>query len=123
MSKGWQPGCGLGLLYGMAGLATIIGVLRLGPFDLARTVYNQIIGDTSALKRELVDYCREGIGKDNLNMPQSDIELKLANCLGVKLTKDGKIDSNEASIEELFDASEDYAHSKLGRWVWPSLGK
>jgi len=120
---GWRPGCGLSFLYSMAGLATIVGFLRLGPFDLSRTVYNQIIGDVPALKRELVDYCREGIEKENPNMPLSEIETKLANYIGVKLTKDSKIDSTEASIEELFDASEEYAHSFGGRWIWPSLGK
>ncbi len=49
---------GLGCLAPMVGIASLVATFALGPTDLGRSVYNQIIGDTPVLKRQLVEYCR-----------------------------------------------------------------
>ena len=50
-SRGIRLGC-LGPAVGIAG---IMATFIMGPVDLSRSVYNQIVGDTPVLKRELVD--------------------------------------------------------------------
>ena len=119
-NDGWRPGRGLSILYSMAGIAAIVEVLRLGPIDLGRTVYNQIIGDTPVIKRQLVDYCRRDIQRRNPNYTTEQVDRELANELEYRL-EDGRINSQAVSIERLWDASEDHAKSWYQRWVWPSL--
>jgi hypothetical protein len=51
----------LGCLAPAVGIAGLVATLMLGPIDLGRSVYNQIIGDTPILKRELLDYSRRDI--------------------------------------------------------------
>ncbi len=118
--SGWRPGCGLGVLYAMAGISALVMMFRLGPMDSARTVYNQIIGDVPAIKRQLTDYARKGIQKENQEKQPGEVEKILAQELGIPY--DGnKINPNEVSIEQLWDASEDHARSWYQRWVWPSV--
>ena len=110
----------LGLL---AGAATLVATFSLGPIDFGRSVYNQIIGDTPVLKRHLTNYARKGIIRENPNLKKAGIELKLSNKLNAPIRSDGTVDPLQASIENLWDASEDYASSWYQRWVWPDLYK
>jgi len=110
----------LGCLAPAVGIAGLVATLVLGPIDLGRSVYNQIIGDTPILKRELLDYTRRDIQRSNSNYTAQQVEVSLANELGYKLEGD-KIDPQDVSIEKLWDASEDHARSWYQRWVWPSL--
>ena len=115
----------LSFVGGVASVAVLAGVLRLGPIDYARTLYNQMIGDTSALKEKLLDYVRDGISVQYPRASANDVELMVARELGYKLDplpeSAGRIDSNKASIEALFDASEKHARSAYQWFVWPSL--
>jgi hypothetical protein len=106
------------IIYYSAAAAIVAGVCRLGPIDLPRTVYNNVTGDMPALKARLTDYCREGVQTENVNSEPAEIEKILANKLKVKLDN-GKIKPEQASIENLWDATEDYAHSWFDRWIWP----
>jgi len=110
----------LGCLAPAVGIAGLVATLALGPVDLGRSVYNQIIGDTPILKRELLDYTRRDILRSNPNYTAQQVEGSLANELGYKFEGD-KIDPQNVSIEKLWDASEDHARSWYQRWVWPSL--
>jgi len=110
----------LGCLAPAVGIAGLVATLALGPIDLGRSVYNQIIGDTPILKRELLDYTRRGIQRKNPNYNTQQVEKDLANELGYRLDGD-KIDPQDVSIEGLWDASEDHARSWYQRWVWLSL--
>lgn len=103
----WTPGCGLSILYGIAGLATLVGVLRLGPVDLTRTVYNQIIGDVPALKRDLVEYAKGGIKREKFQRDAQ--ESAIENMLAIELGVDSEVlrnDPNQVSIERLWDVAE-----------------
>ncbi len=117
-------GCVLGPAVGIAGL---VATFALGPIDLGRSVYNQIIGDTPILKRELLDYSRIDIQRKHPDYSDLEIETELAHELGhtrYTLELDAgthKIDPQEISIEKLWDASEDHARSQYQRWIWPSL--
>ncbi|PIN73771.1 hypothetical protein COV20_06140 [Candidatus Woesearchaeota archaeon CG10_big_fil_rev_8_21_14_0_10_45_16] len=110
----------LGCLAPAVGIAGLVATLALGPMDLGRSVYNQIIGDTPILKRELLDYTRRDIQRSNPKYTVQQVEGNLANELGYKLEGD-KIDPQDVSIEKLWDASEDHARSWYQKWVWPSL--
>ncbi|HLD33298.1 MAG TPA: hypothetical protein VJB66_01135 [Candidatus Nanoarchaeia archaeon] len=110
---------------GVASVAVLAGVLRLGPIDYARTLYNQMIGDTPALKEKLLDYVRDGISVQYPRASAHDVQQMVAKELGYKLDhlpeSAGRIDPNMASIEALFDASEKHARSSYQQFVWPSL--
>ena len=117
----------LGCLGPLVGIAGLVATFALGPIDLGRSVYNQIIGDTPILKRELLDYSRRDIQRKHLGYSALEIEAELANelchtgyTLEINVDKD-KIDPQEISIEKLWDASEDHARSQYQRWIWPSL--
>ena len=110
----------LGWLAPAVGIAGLVATFTLGPIDLGRSVYNQIIGDTPILKRELLDYTRRDIQRKNPNYNAQQVEKDLASELGYRLDGD-KIDPQDVSIERLWDASEDHARSWYERWVWPSL--
>lgn len=113
-------------VYAAVGITALIGVLRLGPLDLGRTVYNQIIGDMPVLKRQLVDtfrnnYALREVGVLIINEEiQLGVERGLALLLAAEL-RDNKVDPQTASIEKLWDVAEDYAPSFYGRWVWQQL--
>ena len=92
----------------------------MGPIDLARSTYNQIIGDTPVIKTELVEYARKGIRTENPDWSEEGVEAELARELGVKVGKNG-INPLEASILNLWDASEDYANSFWQQWIWADL--
>jgi hypothetical protein len=110
----------LGCLAPAVGIAGLVATLMLGPIDLGRSVYNQIIGDTPILKRELLDYSRRDIQSKNRQYTPQQVETALADELGYSLDGD-RIHPLDVSIEELWDASEDHARSLYQRWVWPSL--
>ena len=115
-NKGGKKGLGWTL-----GTAFIIGTFTLGPIDLPRTVYNMLIGDTPLIKSRLTGYVREGIKRKYPALDSSEVEQRLARELDVRLENDGVVDPQGASMEELWDRSEDYPLSGYGRWVWPSL--
>ncbi|MBI4147922.1 hypothetical protein HY490_01395 [Candidatus Woesearchaeota archaeon] len=100
-------GC-LASLAGIAGIAVASAIM--GPVDLGRTVYNQLIGDTPLLKREIVNYCRKDTN-----------EASLANELGYHLSEGEQINPQDVDISTLWDASEEHAPSLYQRWVWTSL--
>ena len=110
----------LGCLAPAVGIAGLVATFALGPIDIGRSVYNQIIGDTQILKRELLDYTRRDIQRNPRYYTAQQVERDLANELGYRLYGD-KIDPQDVSIEKLWDASEDHARSWYQRWVWPSL--
>ena len=104
-------------------IAGIVATFALGPIDLCRSVYNQIIGDTPVLKRRLTNYVRRGISKEHSGYELQKVEELLAYELNISISENGKVDPNQASIENLWDASEDNARSLYQRWVWPSLNE
>ena len=111
---------GLGCLATTIGIAGLVATFALGPIDLGRSVYNQIVGDTPVLKRQLLDYSRSGIQRENPGYSTQEIENKLRKELGHKL--DGEvINPQDVEIGKLWDASEDHARSFYERFVWPSL--
>jgi len=101
----------------MVGIASLVATFALGPTDLGRSVYNQIIGDTPVLKRQLVEYCRRDMMSTHPWEPASSIERRLGNELRYHFQNAGPesetlgIDPNQVSIETLWDASEDHAQS------------
>ena len=101
-----------------SGLGLLIGSVDLGPIDLCRTIYNNIIGETPILKEQLANYCRRMI-VENLGASSSksrQIDDKITEMFYVR-----PVDPSKISISELWDASEDLAPSFYQRWVWPSL--
>ncbi len=138
----------LGCLTIPVGIAGLAATLFLGPVDISRSVYNQIVGDTPVLKRELVEYCRRGVAQQYSTTPPSrslsrieqrikesqspessskvalptkeQLERSTASKLEYKLEGD-KINPAEVGIEELWDCAEDYAPSVWQQWVWTSL--
>ncbi len=115
----------LGCLGPAVGIAGFVATFALGPIDLGRSVYNQIIGDTSILKRELLDYSRRDIQIKNQKWNNQQVESLLADELGHPLyqLKEEKINPQDISIEKLWDASEEHARSFYQRWVWPFLNE
>ena len=105
-----------------AAAAFAFSLSNIGPLDTARTFYSVIIGDTPVLKKELVEYCREGIIKNQINyLTPNQIEKTLASKLEYKLIEGEKINPSEVRIDALWDASEDLAKSPYQHWIWPSL--
>ena len=72
---------------------------------MGRTVYNQIVGDTPLIKKQLVDYCRDSIQIKNPKFSPLDIDIELALHLSY-IPRGEKINPLEVSIEKLWDASE-----------------
>ena len=113
---------GMGCLPWAVGLTGLVATFALGPIDLTRSVYSQIIGDTPVLKRELVDYVRKDIKAENSNFSTSEVEIALSYELRYREPlKDGKVDPSEVSIIRLWDAAEDHSKSFFGYWFWPSV--
>jgi hypothetical protein len=96
-------GSGIGCLGPFVGIAGLVAFIGLGPIDLGRSIYNQIIGDTPVLKRQLLDYSRRDIQRNSPNYTQLEVEKKLANELNYELTEE-RIDPQKVSIEK-FDLS------------------
>ena len=44
---------GKSIVAGSVGIASLLGVLTLGPIDLPRTIFNVITGDMPTLKQEM----------------------------------------------------------------------
>ena len=103
------------------GVYTLISTFTMGPIDFSRSVYNQLVGDTAAVKRQLVDYTRDGIRNEFPKLNQRELELKLANELGVGLKEGEKIIPTDISASKLWDGSEDYAKNAWQQWIWPDL--
>ena len=121
-----KPDIGYGCLGNLIGVASIVATFSLGPIDFGRSVYNQIVGDTPVLKRQLTDYVRRGIQnqlqKQNVNQIEieRDLEAKLSEVLNTPL-KNGQVNSQDVPISTLWVASEEYANSIYSRFIWPSL--
>ncbi|MBW3015551.1 hypothetical protein KY330_03955 [Candidatus Woesearchaeota archaeon] len=109
-------GCFLSTAVGIAGL---VATLSLGPIDFTRTVYNQIIGDTPVIKRQLVDYVRKNTPHYS-TMQALKAEYALAKEMKAEV-RDGRINPDSVSIETLWDLAEDYAKSSRDRWWWTDL--
>ena len=148
-SNGGSPSDGVGCVLSSAlGLVGLVSLFALGPMDLCRTVYNQVIGDMPIVKRKLVDYVREDMSRyvgsnidyETLGIDENaedfdetkakkminearkkSIELKLSQELCAPIGEDGKVDYNQASTTTLYDAAEDHAKNWWQRWVWTSL--
>lgn len=118
--SGGSSSSGLGCLAPLVGIAGLVATFALGPIDLGRTVYNLIIGDTSTIKKELVDYSRRDLVKECPSYDLLTIERILAHEFKYKLEGD-KINPSDISMVKLWDASEDHAQSGYQGWVWPSL--
>ena len=117
-SKNSLGGC-LGTL---VGIATFVATFSLGPVDFGRSVYNQLIGDTPVLKRQLTDYVRSGIARENPSLTPAELEQKLANVIGAPpVGTSQNVDPEQTSIEKLWDAGEEYAGSTYQQWFWSSL--
>ncbi|MBS3141524.1 hypothetical protein J4405_05275 [Candidatus Woesearchaeota archaeon] len=109
-----------GCLMSIAGVAALVALFRVGPIDLTRTVYNQIIGDGTVLKRELLNYSRRDIQRKAPGYTPAQIDSLLAPELNAKI-QDERINPLEISMENLWDASEEHARTGWERWMWPSL--
>lgn len=114
-------GSGLGCLGFFASIAGLVATFSLGPIDFGRAVYNQVVGDTPVIKRQLTDYVRSGIAREYPDKTTQQLEQKLSNELKTPISKDGKVDPMQVSSTNLWDASEDYAKSWYQRFIWPSL--
>ncbi len=90
----------------------VIGTLRYGPIDLARTIYNTATGDSFILHRSLEEYCGKIKSKDDV-----------AKILHVDWTHDGKRPRvQDASLEDLWDCAEENSDASLWeRNVWTPL--
>lgn len=126
-SNGRSRKHGLGILKPAVTIGGLCSVLILGPIDSARSVYNQIVGDTPVLKQQLVDYARKGLVREmsengELALQGIELEQKLGEVLKAKYrTADGMIDSQKTSIHYLWEASENYGTGFWSQFVWPSL--
>jgi len=109
--RGPKGSSGLGCLGPFVGIAGLVATLSLGPIDLGRSVYNQLIGDTPVLKQQLINYCKRHSGD----------EAVLADTLGYRLGAEENINPQKVSIEALWDAAEVFAPSVYQQWVWTSL--
>lgn len=115
--NGNELGC-IGIPVGIAGL---VATFALGPIDLCRSVYNQIVGDTPILKRELVEYTRRSLVMKTERLDHlDDVEIQLRHELG-SVNKGEKVNPQDVSIGILWDAAEDNARTWYERWVWPSV--
>jgi len=132
-----NEGCGLGCVNGCAlitwGVVAAAGALAasllLGPVDFGRSVYNEMIGDTPVLKRQLTNYCRQGITRyyeDQTGSAETDpeqIERVLAREVGAVYREGKKVDPTEAGTNRLWNCSEDYAKGFYDQWIWTKLSK
>ncbi len=86
-------------------------------------MYNQIVGDTPVLKAQLTNYVRESIAQKNPQLKAGEVESHLAyTLLRTHAPENGRrVDPNQVSIEDLWDASEEHARSWYEKWVWPSV--
>ena len=109
------------IVTGFIGACALLASLSLGPIDLMRSAYNQVIGDTPVIKARLVDYSRKGMRMENPKWDDATVEKYLAEELNVRVDADGKINPLEASISDLWDVSEDYSHSLWQQFVWTDL--
>ena len=111
---------GSGVLGVLATLTVLsVPIFRIGGIDAPRTAYNFVYGDAPQLKERLVEYCEAGIKRENPTFTEMQVENTLKRKL--EYPHKGPIDPARAGIEELWDASEDYAPNVLERWVWPKL--
>src|SRR3989344_6376280 len=112
-------GCFLSLALGLSGL---VATCMLGPIDLTRTVYNQVVGDTPILKKDLVNYIRRDIRTKNPNFTSEQAEAVLINEIEYNKFsygfEDGQINPLYTETGKLWDASEKHARSGYQRWVW-----
>lgn len=105
-------------------IGTLGGVFGQGPIDFGRTVYSGVTGDSTVLKRELLDYNRGLIEESITGSNTAQVEANLAKQIGYSLRKEEKmIDPQYASTSALWDAAEDNSNGNYERWVWPSLSK
>ena len=118
-------GSDLGCLAPFVGVAGLIATFIMGPIDLGSSVYNQIVGDTPVVKRELLDYSRRDIQRKNPDSSPTAIERMLADEVNYRVPiADGEtVNPLDVSMEDLWDASEDHARSGYQRWIWPSLNE
>ena len=101
------------------GLAFFIGMFQYGPVDLPRAVYNSLTGDTPVIKRQIGNYitCKER--EANPSIKENELAKKLSYELRIPL-KDGKVDFQNASLDNLFDASEERS-GFFDSFVWLRL--
>ncbi len=111
--------CLFGIIGGAVAVAGLTALFSLGPLDLGRTVYNNLIGDSQTLKRQLVDYSRNDIRRKNPDYSREDVEKILINEL--RIYGQDKINPSDVSMSRLWDSSEEHAGSWYQEWVWPSL--
>ncbi len=110
---------GVKFLYAAVGIAGLAMIARLGPIDAGRTIYNQLTGDMPVLKRELVNYCEEGIKrKHGGKHGENDIESILIKELDLRNVNISKASPDDVSIEVLWATAEKYPKSPLDYWVW-----
>lgn len=106
--------------YTTAGIVGIAMMIRMGPVDATRSIYNAAVGDTPVLKQQLLTYCREGI-KGKYKGTDQDAERLLARDIGVQYAN--KINPDDVSIESLWAEAEKYPKSDLDYWLWTDVGE
>lgn len=107
--------------YTTVGIVGIAMMIRMGPVDAGRTLYNQATGDMQVLKTQLTEYCMEGIAKKHGVDKDSHIVYKtLRQELGLKSIRDTEQD---VSIEVLWAAAERYPKSDIDYWLWTDVGE
>ncbi|MDO8556402.1 MAG: hypothetical protein Q7R96_04495 [Nanoarchaeota archaeon] len=119
----WRPGVILKSVHTSVGLFTLAAIATLGPIDFIRTVYNASIGDTTPLKRELLDYTIKNIQTQQPTLSLENLETTLKKELEMQDYQLGTTSPGELRMERLFDAAEKYAPNAFERYLWPILRK
>ena len=99
----------------------IVASFAMGPIDLCRTVYNQMIGDTAILKTELVDHVRARIMQETPGLKAKQADLAVARDLDLALGK--KIDPQEIGTAVLWAGVEKHARGWKEKWLWVRLDR
>lgn len=106
-------------------LIAAIGVIKQGPLDFTRTVYNTAMGDSVQLKHNLLNYGRKNmktyLAPGNNEREIEDFLVQHLHYSGPII--DGKMDATRLSTTELWDLTERFPKNAYERWVWPNIGK
>ncbi len=105
----------------LLGIVLSIGTYLLGPVDLGRTLYNTALGDTPIFKKELLDFSRRDLQRQNPSFNPQRIDNILSYEFNYDLKKEETIDPQKVSTRKLLDASEVHARSWYQKWIWTDL--
>lgn len=111
---------GLGaLLFVPPVVVGLVALINFGPIDLFRNGYNFGIGDTPVIKRELLNYARDGVHRKYIGASNEKVDSMLANELNYYDSL--PIDPQKVAADKLWDLSEEYSPDGFQRFFWPKL--